>query len=261
MDIRLNDAIEHYLMQVAPNRLKESTLHSAHGALRAWRKALGNRTRLRDITTSRILTVRDNYPNPATANRMISVLSALFQVALEREWVDINPCRRIRALKVRNENTGTLITPWEEEQLKGFACMHDQGLWIMLHLAFETGARVGELEKLTWDDVDLGGRTMTFPDTKNGTRRTVPISAENAALLAKFGLPGPLPRVLWRKAVVALGRHIRFHDIRHTMISRTLARGIPITTVARMVGHKTLAMTMRYHHADLTDLRAIVDAP
>lgn len=258
--IYLTDAIDHYLSKVAPNRLKPRTLKTAHSTLKMWRQALKPKTKLRDITTGKILTVRDNYDEPATANRVVSVLSSMMDACYEREWIDHNPCKRIKQLRVNNEDTGVLINPEWEAILKAEARKLDQGLYTLLCLAFETGARLGELEGLEPQHVDIFNRSLKFEKTKNGSDRIVPISIPTAALIEEFGLPGKLHRRRFNRVLKHLPQRVRFHDIRHTMISRTLDRGVPIAVVGKMVGHKTLAMTLRYQHVELEGLRHIVDA-
>lgn len=258
-DQTLGDAVEHYLTKVAPNRLRSSSLRVATSTLKMWRRELGAHTRLKVITTGNILEVRDNYGEPATANRVVSVLSSLLDTCVERDWLDVNPCKRIRALRVDNEDTGTLIDEHYEAVLKAEARKVDMSLYTLLCLAFETGARLGELEGLTPQNVDIGSQLLIFERTKNGSKRTVPISSTTADLIEAHGLPGKLNRRAFNKIVDMMAYKVRFHDIRHTMISRALARGIPITTVGRMVGHKTLAMTVRYQHSSVDELRCIVD--
>ena len=47
---------------------------------------------------------------------------------------------------------------------------------------------------------------------------------------------------------------MRLHDLRHTFASQAVLQGIPIPVVARLLGHRNVAMTFRYAHVRDRDI-------
>ena len=151
----------------------------------------------------------------------------------------------------------------------------------------DTGARKSEARRLLWRDVDLDRKprpAVTLIYTKNGQARVVPLpkrTARNLRTLARvrrvddepvfsqqapkrlsnphgelYAMKGawvPMcnlePRWTKAKRAANLGE-VRMHDLRHTYASKLLRRGASIYLVARLLGHRTIRMTMRY--ANLT---------
>ena len=52
--------------------------------------------------------------------------------------------------------------------------------------------------------------------------------------------------------------NLRFHDLRHTCATRLVEFGIPLHTVAKLLGHSSIRTTERYSHPEDT-LRDAVD--
>ena len=52
---------------------------------------------------------------------------------------------------------------------------------------------------------------------------------------------------------------VRLHDLRHTVASQAVARGVPLSIVARMLGHADPKMTLRYAHVGDRDLQAAAE--
>jgi integrase len=64
----------------------------------------------------------------------------------------------------------------------------------------------------------------------------------------------------WRKACTAAGvPGLRFHDLRHTFITRCAENGVPIEKVMAIVGHMSPEMTRYYTHLCDSTLRDVVD--
>ena len=138
--------------------------------------------------------------------------------------------------------------------------------------ALQTGARRGELIRLCWCDVDFRTGLLTFANTKNGDLRTVPMTATMRALLQS--LPRPLDSsapVLPRRKPLVLTRafarlrdrlgieNLTFHDLRHDVGSQLAMANVPLRTIADILGHRKLEMTLRYAHLSPAYLREAID--
>jgi integrase len=135
-------------------------------------------------------------------------------------------------------------------------------------LAVNTGLRRGELLQLRWRDLHLQRRILTVRGDGPKTRQTrdVPLNSEATRVLKAWRPtvvePGwcvfggstestPLGAVkkAWHGALQAAAvTSFRFHDLRHTFASKLVMAGVDLNTVRELLGHKSLAMTLRYAH-------------
>ena len=101
--------------------------------------------------------------------------------------------------------------------------------------------------------------TGTIPRSKNGSARHVPLNKAALAALkslekqtgsSEFVCGGPVePRRWFEPAIKAAGlTAFSWHCLRHTFASRLVMAGVDIRTVQELMGHKTIAMTVRYSH-------------
>jgi site-specific recombinase XerD len=57
------------------------------------------------------------------------------------------------------------------------------------------------------------------------------------------------PRKWFETALYRAGIHgVTWHTLRHTFVSRLAMTGVDLRTVQELMGHKTIAMTVRYSH-------------
>jgi site-specific recombinase XerD len=102
-------------------------------------------------------------------------------------------------------------------------------------------------------------RTLTIPRSKNGATRHVSLNqaAIRALEVLRVQANGPelvsrganTPRQWFDPAVKAASlQRFTWHCLRHTFTSRLVMAGVDIRTVQELLGHKTIAMTVRYSH-------------
>jgi integrase len=95
--------------------------------------------------------------------------------------------------------------------------------------------------------------------TKNGSSRSVPLSADLHARLEPLVTGGLMPtypqvRHQWDAARAAMGLSsdptFVFHACRHTFATRAVQAGVNIRVIQKLMGHKTIQTTLRYAHVD-----------
>ncbi len=153
-------------------------------------------------------------------------------------------------------------------------------------MAAYAGLRLGELLALRWRDIDMPGAALTISraisagiegPTKSGEVRRVPIADQARLALRRLGqradytapddfvfanalgrpLDGSASRRRYKRARVAAGlRPLRWHDLRHTLGSLLIARGVDLVSVQDALGHSQLPTTSRYFHTRPANERA-----
>ena len=247
------------------------------GALAALEAAFGKYS-LAAMSSKKIADARNSWLksglSASTVRQRINLLSRLFDLA-GKEWgipISPNPCAMVSKPAEKNARERRLSQDEERHLLAASAPQ----LALIVRLAVQSAARLGELLSLRWSDVDLKRRVMVIRgidgrQTKNDDAfRAVPLSS---AAVFVFEELKALPRSFdgrvfywwkasdsfnksWRRACARAGiEDLRFHDLRHEATSRLFEKGVfDSMEVASITGHKTLAMLKRYTHLRAEDL-------
>lgn len=207
-----------------------------------------NRLNKRMIAQHRSQRLEDGI-SAATINRDIYRLSGMFSTLIKlEEFRKENPCKGLEPLK-EAPPAMTYLAKSEISRLLDTLTGDDRRFAL---LCLSTGARWGEGSTLRGEQVNHG--RVTFLKTKNGKKRTVPISEELEKEI-KTSDTGPLFNVDYenfcerlKQVKPDLPRGQATHVLRHTFASWFMMNGGNIIALQQILGHASIQQTMVYAH-------------
>lgn len=262
----LTELIDRYIKGVLPAK-KDAKQRQRQ--LQWWSRQLGDAL-LSDVSAAKLNEQRDvlrsQGKGPATINRYLAAISHVFTIAVrEYGWLEESPLRKLSKEKEPEGRVRYLSDTERDRLLTACHASSNPDLYPAVVLSLATGARRMEILGLRWSEVDWKRNTIILLKTKNEQRRAVPIGAHALELLAARAkvrridsdliFPGQTPnqpaqlRHAWESALRAADvGDFHWHDLRHTAASYLAMNGATIHEIAVILGHKTLAMAMRYTH-------------
>ena len=261
---------ELYLERYAKVKKKDSSIKQD---VWLWTKkikpSLGHR-KVIDLARGDIMRVHHKLKDtPYSANRMLEVLSKMFDLA--EKWglreEGKNPARGIDAYKEKKRerflspeeifNLADALTLSEQQQLE------KPQVIAAYRLLLFTGCRLGEIQQLRWNQVDMTKKVIRLEDSKTGAR-VIQLNAPALEVLSKLPRQPNNPYVIygevegqywnsiqrpWRRVRDRAGlTDVRIHDLRHTYASVAISKGLTLPMVGKLLGHTQAQTTMRYAH-------------
>lgn len=158
----------------------------------------------------------------------------------------------------------------EINKLLDNSCDHLRSIII---IALNTGMRRSEIFKLKWKDIDFITNHIFIKETKSAVQRKIPMNSivsstlKNMKRESEFLFYNPKTmdhikdvKTSFKAACRRSGiRDLRFHDLRHTAATTMVIGGIDLVTVAEILGHSDIKMTMRYAHPTPENKRKAVN--
>lgn len=220
---------------------------------------------------------------PATINRETTMLGEAFRLAVRRRQLSSMPT--IPKLRENNTRRGF----FESADFEAVVAALPDYLRGFVRFAFLCGWRKSEIASLQWADVDLPGKMIRLPDSKNGHGRALTLEGELGRIVERqwkvreislsdgtvsisqyvFHRTGKRIRDFrkaWAKACeaanVPCGRKVpggkTFHDFRRTGARNLVRSGVPERVAMEITGHKTRSIFDRYNIVSEDDLREAV---
>ena len=213
---------------------------------------------------------------PTGANRALDTLHQILKHAEVHGHIDTNPANSIRRNPQRKFNR--FLSREEARRLhaeldrlvveRPERAAHAD----IIRLLYYTGCRHSEIRTLKWCEV--GTDALDLVDSKTGPRK-VYLNSEAQKIITRqartdsehvFPSPSdpsvPISRVmrLWLTLRKRAGiEDVRLHDLRHNFASQAALNGIPLPTVARLLGHRQVSMTLRYAHVADREVEAAAE--
>ncbi len=222
----------------------------------------------------------------SSINLIQSILSMAFEYACDREFIESNPCSRIKRMHIPTKKSTDAFTKEEQKMLESvIESKNDERLFGIV-LCFYTGIRIGELLGLEWSDLNEDCSILTVNKTvcrvkdENGVWQVHVNDPKTSSSYRRIPLPKHISdellkmknknnskfvvsnkkgermstrsyQYIFEKLTEKAGiRRLNFHSIRHTFATRALENGVDIKTLSEIMGHRDAAITLnRYAHS------------
>ena len=265
--ITFAELVEAYLRAVTINK-------AAHSTLRAACRVIGT-VRLADLNAGTFQRWIDHRLSEGVAGATIAhnlgLISGVLKWARFTKHLDVDPDlsknarRSLSAARVQttSQERDRYITDAEIEQMRStFAGQGKLKLPMadLMDFALATGMRLGEICRISHEDLSHNERTIIIRDRKDpkrkmGNHMRVPMSTAAMAIIERqptragriFPFSQNSVSAAWIVARdLAKLDDVTFHDLRHRALTDLFARGLTIEQVALISGHKTWAQLRRY---------------
>ena len=210
---------------------------------------------------------------PVMANRTLALVRKMFNFAIERDWLEANPCQMVKPPGREKQRDRVLS---EDEIRRLWKALDDESSVVaaLFRLRLLTAQRGGEVQGAAWSEFDLSARWWTIPAerSKNGLAHRVPLSLQALQVLKELRLEAETTAVKadrdvsqWvfpstRKAlphmahaqkaierVVASSKvQFRGHDLRRTAASLMVGAGVSRLVVSKILNHVETGVTAVY---------------
>jgi len=271
----LRQFVDDEYMPWAEGAKAAGTLKRERLTVRTWVEVVGDRpmAAIDPRMAARFQAKRQKVVSRRTVNLDVRGISHILNQAVRWGILERNPLQGVPKLREEQRQPRWLTT----EEIDALMDAAPDRLRATLVTFLNTGLRKGELVRLEWKDVDLGGKYLVVrhkgdQTTKSRRERTVDLNELTVGTLRHHRRQvraqyGELPRTVFvtkRRTPVAnnLHRDIRevyeaagieganIHSLRHTFGAQAVMAGMDLPTLQQLMGHSDVSTTMVYAHVD-----------
>jgi integrase len=274
--------------------LAERTYEIYEVALRCHLKPTLGALLLCDIDANRIASYQGRRKTEGASARTLNKELQVLRQVLKRHKLWANLQGDVKFEREHND-IGKALSRDEERGLLA-ACGSNALLNAVVTLALNTALRKNEIRILRWNQIDFEKRTVAVgrAKTEGGSGRVIPLNQPAFDALVRWagrlveskaedyvfpaceaaGIERKHPdreridpsrpikswRSAWRAALKRAGLQLRFHDLRHTCITKLAESQASEQTLMAISGNVSRSMIEHYSHIRMEAKRAALDA-
>ena len=183
---------EKYIASSAPTWKHHKTAHDTRRRLEQYAYPVFGDTPVNQIRRAEVLDVLEGIwtDKPAAAKKLRQRVRSVFDYALDREYIEVNPAAHFTRASLPPTGNGTHFRslPYQEvSSAMTVIASSPSSLAVRLCLKWLvlTASRSGEARGARWDEIDLEARVWTVPGErmKSGVEHRVPLSHQAMAVL------------------------------------------------------------------------------
>lgn len=292
-DIYWSQALQQYFKKLEAlmkaNEMSLATYQTRSTTLTA-HTATWNNMKLSEIHQEWIrIFFADNFQTQTleTKKNVLKFIRQVFehQIRIGNKTLRFNPTNDIKFKKQIHKKPET-FSKAEIEKIIHHAHAIQSDWAPIYYVAYQIGARSGELFALKWSDVDWNNKTITIrksycwkskeeKEPKNSKERTLPLNEPTLKYLSDLKTRSNSIYILphlsaWKKGRAAqilnsvkqtlgITGKTNFHSIRSTFITQLLIDDVPPIKVMEMAGHQDFKTTMIYVRSIAKELKGATD--
>lgn len=251
------------------------------------------------LSAADVLAFRDSLlkrVGSGTVNHNLKILGVALNQAKREGLIGVNPASQVMRIKRRTDEVDRRAFTLPELEL--ILEMADPEWRGMIAFGLYTGQRLGDIARLTWNNIDMVRQEIRLLTGKTRRRMVLPIAApllsyvaslpssDNPeqplfpklhAIITRQNRAGTLSNQFYAllvKAGVASARthrgtgkgratkrqgsEISFHSLRHTATSLLKNAGVSDAVAKELIGHESSAISRHYTHIETSTLREAV---
>jgi len=251
------------------------------------------------LSAADVLAFRDSLlkrVGPGTVNQNLKILCVALNQARREGLITVNPASQVMRIKRRvDEVDRRAFTLPELQRILEVADPEWRG---MIAFGLYTGQRLGDIARLTWNNIDMVRQEIRLLTGKTRRRMVLPIAGPLLSFLASLPssddgeqplfpklhaivtrqnrsgtLSNQFHALLVRAGLANKRTHegtgkgrgakrqaseISFHSLRHTATSLLKGAGVSDAIARELIGHESAAISRHYTHIETATLREAV---